>query len=190
MNLLNFFTAVNGLSCFHLFSVFGGGKKNKKKINFSSFAVLSVVVLKQNKFYLLPSFSLQVLTLPSSTLCCPVVAVASQPISPNSVAVRRPSSCQVSPSFSAPSLLSQARMRTGLSGVNRHSDGEFECMTSLGSNPNILLHQGSWECELRNNSDGRHWQVFGLGELWLAFHSRNDSSCKIIPFQSSILFIT
>lgn len=79
-------------------------------------------------------------------------------------------------------------MRTGLSGVNRHSDGGFECMTSLGSNPNILLRQGSWECELCNNGDGRYWQVFGLGEIWLASHWRNDSSCKIILFHCKVKY--
>lgn len=139
-------------------------------------------------FYLLTPFSLQLLTLPSSTLCCPFVVVASQLISPPSAAVRLSSSCQVGPSFPAPSLLSQARMRTGLSGVNRHSDGGLECMTSVGSNPNILLRQGSWECELCNSSDGRYWQVFGLGESWLGSHWRNDSSCKIILFPCKVKY--
>lgn len=82
---------------------------------------------------------------------------------------------------------------SSLSGVNRHSVGRFECMTSPGSNPNIRLRQGSWEWELCNNSDGRYWQVFGLGEnlaslsLQEWFLLQNHS---VSPVKSSILFRT
>lgn len=54
-------------------------------------------------------------------------------------------------------------------------------------------HHGSRdqsECELCNNSDGRHWQVFGLGGIWPIPPLRNDSFCRIIQCccKSGILF--
>lgn len=151
--------------------------------------MLPVVVLKENKSYLLASFSLKLLNLPSSTMCCPFLFVASQPISPTSRSVWLTSSL---PSYTFPLCTlpteSGQNQDSSLSGVNRHSVGGFKCMTSLGSNPNIRLRQGSWEWELWNNSDGRYWQVFGLGEIWLSSHYRNDSSCKIIQFHCKVKY--
>lgn len=102
------------------------GEKEKQSFNCSSYAVSGCAKAKQvsSSHILVPTASHLTFLHPVPRCCC-ITTNFSNLCSCQAHIL--PS--QVHPFSSAPSLLNQARMRTGLSGVNRHSDGGFECMT-------------------------------------------------------------
>lgn len=150
----------------------------------SAYVVLPAVVLKQNKLYLLASFSLKLLSLPSSALCCPFVFVASQPIPPTSL-----SSSPSYPFKSAPSPLNQARMRTAVCQVWIDTPlVDLSAWPLLGPTQIFVSVKApeNGNCAITVMADTD--RSLAWVKIWLASHYRNDSSCKIIQFPCKVKY--
>lgn len=95
----------------------------------------------------------------------------------------QPSSHRISFSLHPPCQLSQPRMRAAVCQVWIDAVlAELSAWPLLDVTQIFSLRRGSRdqsECELCNNGDGRHWQVFGLGGIW-----PTPDSGKIPPAES------